>query len=89
MKIQMAEASVIQIISNLPISEPLWRNAVAQFESALDPAENRIAGKLKKQCQNKNGNTLQFLQEFKRYKELIRRPSIQKSLVRNKKSLLF
>jgi hypothetical protein len=35
---------------------------VTQFENALGPAENRIAGKLKKQCQNKNGNTLQFLQ---------------------------
>ncbi len=46
--------------------------AVSQFEGALGPAENRIAGKLKKQCQNKNGNTLQFLQEFKRYKELIK-----------------
>lgn len=41
--------------------EPLWRGAVNQFESGLDPAENRIAGKLKKQCQNKNGNTLQVL----------------------------
>ena len=73
-------SSKISKLFPLP-TEPHWRAAVGQFEGALGPAENRIAGKLKKQCQNKNGNTLQFLQEFKRYKELIRRPSIQKSLV--------
>ena len=60
-----------------PYTEPQWRAAVNQFENALVPAENRIAGKLKSQLRNMNANALQFLQEFKRYQELIKRPSIQ------------
>ena len=52
------------------------------------PAENRIAGKLKAQLRNMNANTLQFLQEFKRYQELIRRPSIQRELVAERENLL-
>lgn len=61
---------------------------MAQFESALVPAENRIAGKLKSQLRNMNANTLQFLQEFKRYQELIRRPAIQRELVVERENLL-
>ena len=60
------------------VSEPLWRAAVNQFENSLVPAERRIAGKLRSQLRNMHGNTLQLLQEFKRYKELIKRPSIQR-----------
>ncbi len=68
--------------------ESQWRAAVSQFQNALVPAENRIAGKLKSQLRNMNANTLQFLQEFKRYQELIRRPSIQRELVVERENLL-
>jgi len=61
---------------------------VVQFENALVPAENRIAGKLKSQLRAMNANTLQFLQEFKRYQELIKRPSIQRELVAERENLL-
>ena len=71
-----------------PYTEPQWRGAVASFETSLVPAENRIAGKLKAQLRNMNANTLQFLQEFKRYQELIRRPSIQRELVAERENLL-
>ena len=70
------------------ISEPLWRAAVNQFENSLGPAERRIAGKLRSQLRNMHGNTLQLLQEFKRYKELIKRPSIQRELMAERESLL-
>ena len=35
-----------------------------------------------------HGNTLQLLQEFKRYQESIKRPSIQRELVAERESLL-
>lgn len=72
----------------MTFSEPLWRAAVTQFENSLIPAEHRIAGKLRSQLRNMHGNTLQLLQEFKRYKELIKRPSIQRELVAERESLL-
>ena len=71
-----------------PYTEPLWQAAVNQFGNSLVPAENRIAGKLKYQLRSITGNTLQFLQEFKRYQELIRRPSIQRELVTERENLL-
>jgi len=71
-----------------PYTEPRWRAAVTRFENGLAPAENRIAGKLKAQLRSMNANTLQFLQEFKRYRELIGRPSIRRELVAERESLL-
>ena len=50
--------------------------------------ERRIAGKLRSQLRNMHGNTLQLLQEFKRYQESIKRPSIQRELVAERESLL-
>ena len=61
---------------------------MSQFENSLVPAERRIAGKLRSQLRNMHGNTLQLLQEFKRYKELIKRPSIQRELMAERESLL-
>ena len=71
-----------------PYTEPTWKSAIKQYESALAPAEHRIAGKLKNQLRNMNANTMQFMQEFKRYQELIRRPSIQRELVAEREILL-
>ncbi|TRY75069.1 hypothetical protein TCAL_08574 [Tigriopus californicus] len=71
-----------------PYTEPQWQAAVAAYGNALVPAENRIAGKLKSQLRNMNANTLQFLQEFKRYQELIKRPAIQRELVVERENLL-
>ena len=71
-----------------PYTEPKWRSAIKQYENALAPAEHRIAGKLKNQLRNMNANTMQFMQEFKRYQELIRRPSIQRELVAEREILL-
>ncbi|XP_069679211.1 cytoplasmic dynein 2 heavy chain 1 isoform X2 [Periplaneta americana] len=71
-----------------PYTEPLWRAAVKQFEHSLIPTEERIAGKLQTQLRNVNANTLQLLQEFKRYQELIQRPSVRNTLVAERENLL-
>ncbi|XP_042221258.1 cytoplasmic dynein 2 heavy chain 1-like isoform X2 [Homarus americanus] len=71
-----------------PYTEPLWQAAVRQFENSLKPAEQRIAGKLRAQLRNMNSSAYQLMQEFKRYKELIKRDSIQKELVAEREMLL-
>ena len=78
----------VNAIQYNPYTEPIWRSAIKQYENALSPAEHRIAGKLKNQLRNMNANTMQFMQEFKRYQELIRRPSIQRELVAEREILL-
>lgn len=71
-----------------PYTEPLWQAAVRQFENFLKPAEQRIAGKLRAQLRNMNSSAYQLMQEFKRYKELIKRDSIQTELVAEREMLL-
>ncbi|XP_037796301.1 LOW QUALITY PROTEIN: cytoplasmic dynein 2 heavy chain 1-like [Penaeus monodon] len=71
-----------------PYTEPLWQAAVRQFENSLKPAEQRIAGKLRAQLRNMNSSAYQLMQEFKRYKELIKRESIQQELLSEREMLL-
>lgn len=42
-----------------PYTEPVWQAAVRQFELNIQPAEERVAAKLKHQLRNANLNTLQ------------------------------
>ena len=72
---------------HIPYAEPIWRAANKQYENALAPAEHRIAGKLKNQMRDMNAKTMQFMQEFKRYQELMRRPSIQREFVTERENL--
>ncbi|XP_068211563.1 cytoplasmic dynein 2 heavy chain 1 [Palaemon carinicauda] len=71
-----------------PYTEPLWQAAVRQFENSLTPAEQRIAGKLRGQLRSMSSSAYQLMQEFKRYKELIKRESIQRELLAEREMLL-
>lgn len=42
-----------------PFTQPLWAAAVAQFERAMAPAEQRVAGKLRSQFHGLDGNPQQ------------------------------
>ena len=71
-----------------PYTEALWQASVRQFENSLQPAEQRISGKLRSQLRNMNSSAYQLMQEFKRYKELIKRESIHKELISEREMLL-
>jgi len=64
-----------------PYTQPLWAAAVTQFDRAISPAEQRIAGKLRAQIRGLDSNPHQLLHEFERYRELVRRPSLAKELM--------
>ncbi|KAK7489861.1 hypothetical protein BaRGS_00018883, partial [Batillaria attramentaria] len=71
-----------------PYTQPLWAAAVAQYERAMEPAQQKIAGKLRSQFHLLDGNPQQLLREFQRYKELIKRPAISKQMVSERETLL-
>ncbi|RDD40688.1 Cytoplasmic dynein 2 heavy chain 1 [Trichoplax sp. H2] len=71
-----------------PYTEPLWRAAVSQYEKGMIPAEQRIASKLRSQLRELQGKPHQLLREFQRYRELIKRSNIRKSLVTERETLL-
>uniref|UniRef100_H2ZEZ5 Uncharacterized protein n=1 Tax=Ciona savignyi TaxID=51511 RepID=H2ZEZ5_CIOSA len=71
-----------------PYTEPTWRSAVACYERALQPAEEAVAGKLRRRLHDSSGNVHQFLHEFQRYNELIKRPRISQTLTPERETLL-
>ena len=71
-----------------PYTEPLWQAAVRQFENSLKPAEQRISGKLRDQLSRMSSSAYQLMQEFKRYKELIKRENMQRELISEREVLL-
>ncbi|KAF5303585.1 hypothetical protein FQR65_LT08186 [Abscondita terminalis] len=66
----------------------VWNTASKKYEFLLQPAEERVASKLKKQLSNTSINTRQLLYEFKRYIELINRPVVKKTLLSERQCLL-
>uniref|UniRef100_A0A8C7E017 Dynein cytoplasmic 2 heavy chain 1 n=1 Tax=Oncorhynchus kisutch TaxID=8019 RepID=A0A8C7E017_ONCKI len=90
----LASARVFEPFSGLnplhynPYTEPLWRAAVAQFERAIAPAEQEVAGRLKAYIADVQDNPQQLLQVFQKHKELIRRPNVSKELQSERETLL-
>ncbi|KAL3266580.1 hypothetical protein HHI36_010744 [Cryptolaemus montrouzieri] len=65
-----------------------WIKAKKEFERLLEPAEQKVGYKLKKQLSSINANTRQLLYEFNRYAELISRPILKQTLVTERQYLL-
>ncbi|CAG0883700.1 unnamed protein product [Cyprideis torosa] len=63
-----------------PYTAPIWKAAVANFESFLVPAEKRIAHKLRKQLQTMQENIPQLVQEYRRYAALLQHAVIRNEL---------
>ncbi|XP_018579489.1 cytoplasmic dynein 2 heavy chain 1 [Anoplophora glabripennis] len=62
--------------------------AQKQFEYLIQPAERRVAIKLKKQLSSMNANTRQLIYEYSRYSELISRPVLKQELLSERQHLL-
>nr|XP_022905741.1 cytoplasmic dynein 2 heavy chain 1 [Onthophagus taurus] len=78
----------LQILKYSPYTEQEWRKAEKQFEYIVQPAETRVAMKLKRQLTHMNANTRQLLHEFGRYSELICRPFVKQILQNERQYLL-
>lgn len=68
-------------------SSNLWLKSCEQFERLLQPAEERVAAKLKRHLSG-IGNPRQLLHEFTRYSELIGRPVLKQTLLSERQQLL-
>ncbi|XP_069615312.1 cytoplasmic dynein 2 heavy chain 1 [Ranitomeya imitator] len=71
-----------------PYTEPLWRAAVSQYERIIEPAEEKIASKLKSYISDISDSPQQLLQAFQTHRELVKRPSIRKHLILERETLL-
>ncbi|XP_068122972.1 cytoplasmic dynein 2 heavy chain 1 isoform X2 [Hyperolius riggenbachi] len=71
-----------------PYTEPLWRAAVSQYERIIEPAEEKIARKLKSYFSEIHDSPQQLLQAFQKHKELVKRPNVRKQLISERETLL-
>ncbi|GJQ81470.1 btv [Trypoxylus dichotomus] len=78
----------LQVLNYGPHTEHEWRTAKKQFEYLLQPAEQRLAQKLKKQLSGIKANTRQLLYEYSRYSDLISRPTLKQALQNERQYLL-
>uniref|UniRef100_A0A8C5PRQ6 Dynein cytoplasmic 2 heavy chain 1 n=1 Tax=Leptobrachium leishanense TaxID=445787 RepID=A0A8C5PRQ6_9ANUR len=69
-------------------TEPLWRAAVSQYERIIEPAEQKIASKLKTYFSEMQDSPQQLLQAFQKHQDLVKRPSIKKQLFVEREVLL-
>ncbi|XP_018422828.1 PREDICTED: cytoplasmic dynein 2 heavy chain 1 [Nanorana parkeri] len=71
-----------------PYTEPLWRAAVSQYERIIEPAEEKIASKLKSYFSEIHDSPQQLLQAFQKHKEMVKRPNVRKQLITERETLL-
>ncbi|XP_073414467.1 cytoplasmic dynein 2 heavy chain 1 isoform X2 [Dendrobates tinctorius] len=71
-----------------PYTEPLWRAAVSQYERIIEPAEEKMASKLKSYISDISDSPQQLLKAFQTHRELVKRPSIRKHLMLERETLL-
>ncbi|CAH1183888.1 unnamed protein product, partial [Phaedon cochleariae] len=74
-------------IYNQDLSHEMMK-AEKRFEYYIQPAEKRVAIKLKKQFASINANTRQLIYEYSRYSELIGRPILRQELLIERQFLM-
>lgn len=71
-----------------PYMDSLWIAAVREFEKRVDPVENAIASKFRRDVSPFMDNCQLLLEEFARYSNLMSRPTIRKALGTERETLL-
>lgn len=73
---------------NTSFTAPLWRAAMAKYERLMEPVQLRVGHKLRASLSDLQSNAQSLQGEFRKYRELLARPAIAHSLVRERQILL-
>lgn len=71
-----------------PYTEPLWLKAKSEYEKKVEPIEAAVASRFKRTLASTLDRPQMLLNEFQKYKNLVCRPSIRKSLASERDTLL-
>jgi dynein heavy chain 2, cytosolic len=71
-----------------PYSEKAWRKAVADYERSLDPVEEAVAARFRRSVAPMLSQPQLLLREFQKYHNLLERPTIRRSMIAERESLL-
>ena len=71
-----------------PYTEPNWNRAVKEFERLIDPVENAVATKFKRDISPLLDNGSLLLDQFQKYKNLLQRPNLRRALQSEREALM-
>ena len=71
-----------------PDTEAQWSRAVREYEKLIDPVENAVATRFKRNIAQYLDRPQLLLGEFQKYKNLMDRPTIRRSLISERETLL-
>jgi dynein heavy chain 2 len=71
-----------------PYTEPKWIAAVREYESLIDPVETAVAARFRRNIAPLLDRPRQLLNEFQKFKNLLKRPAIRRVLISERETLL-
>jgi dynein heavy chain 2 len=71
-----------------PYTEPQWARAKREYDRTVDPVEAAVANRFRRNIAPIMDRPQLLLNEFQKYKNLMRRPTIRRALVSERESLL-
>ena len=70
-----------------PYTEPQWNRAIKEYEASIDPVESTVAMHFKRNAAPLLSNPQLLLREFQKYRNLLERPTIRRTLVSERDAL--
>jgi dynein heavy chain 2 len=80
--------SQLDVLHCSAFTAPLWRAAVAEYERAMEPVQAVVGSKLREAIADMQTNAQSLQGEFVKYRELLQRPAVARTLVSEREILL-
>jgi dynein heavy chain 2, cytosolic len=71
-----------------PYTDKAWRKAVVEYEKSLDPVEEAVAARFRRAVAPMLSQPQLLLREFQKYRNLLERPTIRRSMISERETLL-
>ena len=71
-----------------PYTENIWQRAVSEYEKSIDPVEEAVATRFRRNVAPVLDQPQLLLREFQKYRHLLERPTIRRSMISERETLL-
>ena len=71
-----------------PYTEKSWKRAVSEYEKSIDPVEEAVASRFRRNVAPVLDQPQLLLREFQKYRNLLERPTIRRSMISERETLL-
>jgi len=78
----------LSVFSYNDYTVPIWKSALAEYESRMVPVETKVAERLRAELFTNTSNPAQTVRVFQRYQDLLERKNIREALTNERERLL-